>query len=279
MVKITKVLCIKYNLTAIILYVPEKNRQLSLNLINKKFKAMNTKQLILIILFPIIIKTLHAQSENQCRVLHENLQVFYEGDCKDGLAHGEGFAKGIDEYKGKFKNGLPHGQGKYKWSNGDCYDGNWKNGEMDGVGVFFDYKEDKTIEGKWKNNKFVKEISKRDYKILIRNNLNSITIKRDVTGRSGDIVLSFKGNNEVEFFSSLELAGNSGFVTKNVDYIAFKDVDFPFEGTVAFIQSGKFVVPVKSELKFIINEPGAWNVIINYGQVENSVNYDQIINR
>ncbi|MDZ7607199.1 MAG: hypothetical protein U5K79_16780 [Cyclobacteriaceae bacterium] len=49
-----------------------------------------------------------------------------EGECKKGLANGQGNAKGTDEYEGQFKDGLPHGTGTYIWANGDVYTGAWK---------------------------------------------------------------------------------------------------------------------------------------------------------
>ena len=50
------------------------------------------------------------ESQVQCKVLMEEISDWYQGDCKDGVAHGNGIAKGIDRYEGKFKKGLPNGR-------------------------------------------------------------------------------------------------------------------------------------------------------------------------
>lgn len=44
--------------------------------------------------------------------------------------HGDGTLKTLqgNEYKGKFGHNLMHGHGIMKYSNGDLYEGSWKNG-------------------------------------------------------------------------------------------------------------------------------------------------------
>ena len=37
---------------------------------------------------------------------------------------------------GQFKNGLRHGKGNFHYSNGDIYDGDWKDDKPHGYGVF-----------------------------------------------------------------------------------------------------------------------------------------------
>ena len=69
-----------------------------------------------------------------CKVLKESISGSYDGDCKKGLAHGKGTAKGVDIYTGDFKKGLPHGKGIYTWEDGNVYKGDFKNGRMDGAG-------------------------------------------------------------------------------------------------------------------------------------------------
>lgn len=69
-----------------------------------------------------------AQSE-QCRVLDNNIGNSYDGNCKDGLAHGWGRATGFASYKGDFRNGLPHGSGIYKWPDGTVFEGTFFNGK------------------------------------------------------------------------------------------------------------------------------------------------------
>ena len=59
----------------------------------------------------------------------------YEGDLKDGLAHGQGtFTWGPgpnfgDRYIGEHKNDCQHGQGAYIWADGTIEEGKWENNE------------------------------------------------------------------------------------------------------------------------------------------------------
>ena len=62
-----------------------------------------------------------AQEKTSCMVLMEAISGSYEGDCRNGLAHGKGTALGWDTYRGQFKKGLPHGTGTYIWENGAVY--------------------------------------------------------------------------------------------------------------------------------------------------------------
>ena len=81
---------------------------------------------LLIVMGIIVMMPLFGQSE--CKVLKDEISIEYKGDCKDGLAHGQGEATGIDHYKGSFKKGFPHGEGTYKWYTGESYEGQWKKG-------------------------------------------------------------------------------------------------------------------------------------------------------
>ena len=82
------------------------------------------------LLFSTVISCIYSQdNKDNCKVLMNEISESYQGDCKDGLAHGNGLAQGIDTYEGKFKKGLPYGNGKYAWANGDYYDGRWKEGD------------------------------------------------------------------------------------------------------------------------------------------------------
>lgn len=40
-----------------------------------------------------------------------------------------------DKYEGDFEFGKKHGQGKYDWSDGDYYDGEWRNDSAEGHGT------------------------------------------------------------------------------------------------------------------------------------------------
>lgn len=94
---------------------------------------MKRLQLVIIIVFVILSTCGNAQYS--CKVLIENLQGQYNGECKKGLADGEGAAKGVDTYIGSFKKGFPHGYGVYTFANGSSYIGNFRSGKKDGYGL------------------------------------------------------------------------------------------------------------------------------------------------
>ena len=73
-------------------------------------------------------------AQDQCVVLMESISDRYEGECKKGLAHGQGEAWGIDHYTGSFKKGLPNGMGTYEYTDGSVYEGMWSKGLRHGTG-------------------------------------------------------------------------------------------------------------------------------------------------
>lgn len=89
-------------------------------------------------LFTLAVLAVFAFGQNDCKVLVEELQGQYNGECKKGLADGEGQAQGVDKYIGNFKKGYPHGYGVYFYQNGSSYIGNFKKGQRDGYGLLND---------------------------------------------------------------------------------------------------------------------------------------------
>ena len=74
---------------------------------------LNYLVLLTFILLSLSNNFTYSQTEESCKVLISEISEKYEGDCKNGLAHGTGVAKGIDLYEGRFKKGIPNGKGKY----------------------------------------------------------------------------------------------------------------------------------------------------------------------
>lgn len=74
----------------------------------------------------------------ECRVLDLELQHYYEGQCLDGLAHGQGIARGQHNafYQGQFEQGAKSGYGVKLYANGDAYAGYWRNDFRHGHGVY-----------------------------------------------------------------------------------------------------------------------------------------------
>jgi len=93
-----------------------------------------------------------------CKVLKESISGTYSGDCKKGLAHGNGTAEGQDTYTGEFKKGLSNGYGTYTWADGNIYKGEFKNGLMEGEGemtVALEGMDGKVTTGFWEKDKYL----------------------------------------------------------------------------------------------------------------------------
>jgi hypothetical protein len=77
-----------------------------------------------------------AGSQEVCKVADAELQGFYEGGCRRGLAHGTGYARGTAEYEGELRNGLKHGRGVKTWAWGDRYEGDFLQDRKHGEGMY-----------------------------------------------------------------------------------------------------------------------------------------------
>ncbi len=80
-----------------------------------------------------------------------------KGDCFNGSGSFR-FSNG-DLYSGEYKNGSQVGTGVYKWNNGDVYTGNFYNGYFDGYGLL-KYASGQIDEGIWKNGVLVNNYEK-----------------------------------------------------------------------------------------------------------------------
>jgi len=144
-----------------------------------------------------------SSAQQNCKVLTKNISESYTGDCKKGLAHGSGSAKGIDLYKGEFRKGLPHGKGTYNWNEGERYVGDWKKGERFGKGTYTDLQggkytgdwkngmkdgegtfelklndQDSIMAGLWKEDKYLGPKPERSYEIISRRSIDRVTMIR-----------------------------------------------------------------------------------------------------
>lgn len=79
-----------------------------------------------------------AAASPTCRVLDAELQSEYTGGCLNGLAHGQGVARGAEGawYRGGFEHGRKSGYGVKLYPNGDGYAGEWLNDMRHGQGRY-----------------------------------------------------------------------------------------------------------------------------------------------
>jgi len=85
-------------------------------------------------------------------VLTPTLQLSFQGECLNGLAHGQGQAQGQDRYQGQFVAGQPQGQGVYQFADGRRFEGAFVAGRISGPARFF-YANGDSLEGEFRDNK------------------------------------------------------------------------------------------------------------------------------
>ena len=136
--------------------------------------------------------------------LSQNIHANYcqWGDCKNG----KGLYKWTDgdSYEGQFKNGYRHGVGTYIFPSGNSYEGQWVEGKQDGRGTFtFNGSDSLRIEGKWSNGEIFEgkqffrdgSIYEGEYKNTERNGLGNIRFARgdSYSGEFKDGFINGKG--------------------------------------------------------------------------------------
>lgn len=86
------------------------------------------------------------------------------GDCKESYSRFK-FSNG-DIYEGMAKNGKANGYGVYQWIDGDVFAGNFVDGLKEGAGIYF-YSDGTSQRGYWKNDQFRNDLAYLDYKFSI----------------------------------------------------------------------------------------------------------------
>ena len=205
--------------------------------------------------------------QTDCKVLKAEISLIYKGDCKDGLADGDGDASGRDHYVGEFKKGFPHGKGTYDWSTGEVYEGDWRKGLRHGSGEFsfIVNGKDTTLSGRWVRDEFVGSNAKEaPYKIIYKNNIGRLNFIYYGTSKGAGNDIRFRILRGIaEVGVSPTLNGDSGTMWADGNFIGFRNVEFPFTGTIIFSAPNAFFsATLKYELRFVINEPGKWNIHI-----------------
>jgi hypothetical protein len=202
--------------------------------------------------------------EKDCEVTVEGLNTEYTGDCKRGLAHGEGTAKGeIGEYVGKFKKGSPTGLGKMSYVNGITYEGGWKSGLKHGEGVMM-FPKDSVLKGFWKEDRYIGEYE-FPYEIVSNYGSAKMRFKKvNDTGQSLQLDFLRQGKFNMGDVLDLSLQNDSG--NQQTGMInGFFDVAFPFTGRVeAVVNNLTATMTYRITIDFIVYEPGDWRIVIDY---------------
>ena len=227
-------------------------------------------------------------SSEDCKVLKDEISLFYEGDCKNGLAHGTGICYGADTYEGNFKKGLPHGEGVYTWMNGNTYVGEWKFGLRDGYGKMLFVEKDSLLEGYWKKDEYMGATPNGTEVAYIRNIQKVRFVKLEEEGHSVEIEFRRLGQNYRP--ADVIITPSSGIQTfheampTQLLYYPIADIEFPFtcradfktltlgtpgeirgEGPTAQVNRSRSLSgnQVDCQVRFKIFEKGKWKVVVD----------------
>jgi hypothetical protein len=216
-----------------------------------------------IMLFLIMLSgNLIYGQESDCKVILPRLSGTYKGECKNGFAHGNGLAQGIDRYEGEFRKGMPEGRGVYRWADGTFYDGSWKKGLREGYGKMI-YSSDSTITGYWKADKDTGKQEVRKYEVLQSRYVARSTFIR-ISNSPLQVKIRFTlGGVENTTISDLSLTYSSGEEFRMGTYYGIQNVTFPVNVRIQYVTwNTMHTVQTVCTFEFKINEPGTWDVNI-----------------
>ena len=226
-------------------------------------------RLIFFISCSVLINHSILSQKKDCAVNLNGLDQSYEGECKKGLAHGDGTAMGtLGKYVGEFKKGFPNGIGKLEYYGLDgtvisYYEGEWARGSRDGSGTYY-HSIDSILTGYWKDDVYI-GLYENDYTATVRGSLryrinylaekpNSIEVQfvRDGVRQMNDIV-------------SISSQSSSGSELRQSTYFGYEQVEYPFEGRFILTLNNKLRTNTyNAEFTYTINKPGKWMVVLDY---------------
>ena len=246
-----------------------------INVNNNVYKLYKMKKVTTLFFVALFISGAAIAQTTNCEVLMENLKGQYNGECKKGLANGEGAAQGIDSYHGSFKKGYPHGFGVYEYLDGSNYIGTFKKGLRDGYGIMNDMSSGNLIQyyGVWVADK-----------LAIPNDARGLYKVDKLVGPSQIIPDVVRGN-EYENQIFIEFTEN-GAPTKTATIKSFEissgeyveNIDRTLNRTIQFTNIKEF--PVKLKLNYIYKQidwrkddgelevtlfvPGVWTIKLEH---------------
>jgi hypothetical protein len=234
------------------------------------------KKLVLIsILFFVFV--MNGFSQFDCKVLVDNLQGQYNGDCKKGLANGEGSAKGIDTYIGNFRKGFPNGFGVYTYENGSNYIGKFRKGLKDGYGLKNTITEAGDLVqyyGLWMaDSLIVPDDSRALFKVNLSKGIKIVDPKltRDIS-KKNEVWINFQVDGVIDksvIFENAEISNGKQIDTKERSLntlVAFEDIkEFPVTINLKYqIRKTEQLFMVDCETEIILFTKGLWEININH---------------
>lgn len=219
---------------------------------------------IIALLFVMIFVSSYAIAQ-ECKVLKTEISTSYQGECKNGLAHGNGIAKGVDAYEGEFKKGFPDGTGTYIWANGTVYKGKWKKGLREGRGSYIVHttKGDSTLAGVWRMDKF-EGTGISPYRIGQTESVPRYSVTKGLAVGNKITVRFMRGGTTCSRVSNLNVSMTSGNDNLNGTYLEIKDAVFPVDIKLTFsVPNLLSTYEYNCVFNLTINETASWDVILN----------------
>lgn len=191
-----------------------------------------------------------SYAETSCKVNDPNIADSYVGECLDGFAHGQGVAKGRDEYRGSFFKGDIHGYGVYTWGDNtewksQRYDGWYLKGKRSGYGILSMNIDSEIYRKKTGSNKNDKSNIQNITNELIAISIPSIHENDRILYRGFFIDGSF-----IHYCNSQEECLDS-FIARHKKNINIFDIAYVVKSKKDFKEiSNKFIIEILSKLGF-----------------------------
>ncbi len=211
-----------------------------------------------------ILSGITAYSQDaDCKVNMPSISGKYTGECKKGLAHGQGTSQGIDLYTGSFRFGLPQGIGTYTWADGSRFEGHWSKGMKDGGGKMVT--KDSTYTGIWKADQYIGKELIPSYKIDRSQNITKYSFFKSKSTYNVIRIRFFQGAVETGGLKSVDIASSTGEQFHDGTVYGIQNPVFPIDVRIKFVADNSFgQSQFEAYFDFTINEPGAWDVKISY---------------
>jgi len=232
---------------------------------------------ITVISFLFFIFVATGYSQFNCKVLVKNLQGQYNGDCKKGLAHGQGAAKGIDRYVGSFRKGYPNGFGVYTYQDSSTFIGNFKRGVKNGYGLLNIVTKSGKIRQKYglwmADSLIIPNDSRALFKVNLSKGINVVDPKltSDVTIKN-QVWINFQQNGVPDKSVVIEdatISNGEKMDTKKRSLntlVAFDNIEkFPVTVHLKYqIDKPDKLVPVDCILDIVLFSAGRWEINLNH---------------
>ena len=218
-----------------------------------------------ILLLPLLLNGYIGVSQVNCLVHKPEISESYQGECKNGMAHGKGSALGKDSYEGRFVKGLPEGKGTYIWSTREVYIGDWVKGMREGEGIYKYKKNNRdTLQiGLWEKDKYLGPKPPKP-KVLTRVGVDRYVFKRMSNMKNRILIDFFQNGSRNYVLENFMICSSSGYETSIGETVGYEGIEFPVVIKLNYVTWNNFRT-IKNYIifEFEISEPGDWKVEVH----------------